>query len=133
MKGTEHFEKTILAHLEQLSIENQELKLSLSREDKSITDCVTYILNTVQKSGFNGFCDNEIFGMAQEYYLHDNVEIGEPIQSQIVINRIPELTVEEKEAAKQKAFADLVSQEKQKITKKSTSKSSKESLTPTLF
>ena len=27
--------------------------------DKNIDDCVTYILNWVQKSGCNGFCDDE--------------------------------------------------------------------------
>lgn len=29
--------------------------------DKNIDDCVTYILNWVQKSGCNGFCDDEIY------------------------------------------------------------------------
>ena len=29
---------------------------------KNIDDCVTYILNYVQKSGCNGFTDGEIYG-----------------------------------------------------------------------
>ena len=36
--------------------------------DKNIDDCVTYILNWVQKSGCNGFCDDEIYGQAIHYY-----------------------------------------------------------------
>ena len=31
---------------------------------KNIDDCITYILNTVQKSGYKGFADDEIYSMA---------------------------------------------------------------------
>ena len=42
--------------------------------DKNIDDCVTYILNWVQKSGCNGFCDDEIYGQAIHYYEEKDIE-----------------------------------------------------------
>ena len=37
------------------------------RQAKNIDECVTHILNYVQKSGCNGFTDGEIFGQAIHY------------------------------------------------------------------
>ena len=41
--------------------------------DKNIDDCVTYILNWVQKSGCNGFCDDEIYGQAIRQYQQEQM------------------------------------------------------------
>ncbi|MDA6859547.1 Cas9 inhibitor AcrIIA9 family protein, partial [Escherichia coli] len=40
---------------------------------KNIDDCVTYILNYVQKSGCNGFSDGEIYGQAVHYYDENEI------------------------------------------------------------
>src|SRR5690606_22029608 len=110
------------------------LKTALLNDSKSLENCFIYILNTVQKSGINGFADEEIFQMAVDYYKIDNVIIENPnIQSQVVINRIPEVTEEDRELAKQKAIEDLIRQEKEKITKKSAKVNKSETANPTLF
>jgi peptidyl-tRNA hydrolase len=58
----------------------------------------------VQKSGCNGFADDEIFGMAVHYYDEDNIEIGKPMNAHVVVNHVVELTEEEKEEAHQKTI-----------------------------
>ena len=42
-------------------------------------ECVTHILNYVQKSGCNGFTDGEIFGQAIHYYEENEIEVGKPM------------------------------------------------------
>lgn len=134
MKGSENFLKTIQNYLLELSNENELIKAALENENKSIDNCITYIFNTVKKSGITGFDDQEIYDMAIEYYLKDDIEIGDPnIKSQVIVNRMPVLTDEEKAEAKQQAIESLIKDEKQKIIKKSTTKVNNQNSNPTLF
>ena len=57
MKGTDHFKRTIQMFLEQRAAEDELFAKSYRNPAKNIDDCVTYILNYVQKSGCNGFTD----------------------------------------------------------------------------
>lgn len=68
MKATDNFKATIKAYLDQRAESDILFSFKYSAPRKNIDDCVTYILNTVQKSGCNGFADDEIFGMAVHYY-----------------------------------------------------------------
>ena len=87
--------------------------------DKNIDDCVTYILNYVQKSGCNGFSDGEIYGQAIHYYDENEIEVGKPIQCQVVVNHVVELTEEEKQEARRKAVAQYQQLELQKLQNRS--------------
>ena len=51
MKGTDHFKRTIQMFLEQRAAEDELFAKSYRNPAKNIDDCVTYILNYVQKSG----------------------------------------------------------------------------------
>ena len=68
MKGTDHFKRTIQMYLEQRAAEDALFAKNYRNPAKNIDDCVTYILNYVQKSGCNGFTDGEIYGQAVHYY-----------------------------------------------------------------
>jgi len=87
-------------------------------QSKNIDDCITYILNRVQKSGCAGFTDDEIFGMAAHYYDEDKVNIGKPIDCQVVVNHKPELTPEEIEEAKRQALEQVMNEQRKKLTAK---------------
>ena len=86
MKGTDHFKKTIQMYLEQRAEEDQLFAQSFSNPAKNIDDCVTYILNYVKNSGCNGFTDGEIFGQAIHYYEENEIEVGKPMDCQVVVN-----------------------------------------------
>ena len=86
MKGTDHFKRTIQMFLEQRAAEDELFAKSYRNPAKNIDDCVTYILNYVQKSGCNGFSDGEIYGQAIHYYDENEIEVGKPIQCQVVVN-----------------------------------------------
>ena len=104
MKTTDHFKNTIKAYLDQRAESDLLFSFKYSAPKKNIDDCINYILNQVQKSGCNGFADDEIFGMAVHYYDEDNIETGKPMNAHIVVNHVVELTAEEKEQARQDAI-----------------------------
>lgn len=86
MKGSEHFEQAILTHLQGVASVDGHFKTKFEDPKKNIKDCITYILNTVQKSGRNGFHDDEIYGMAVHYYDEEKIEVGKPVQAHVVVN-----------------------------------------------
>jgi hypothetical protein len=104
MKATNHFKQTIQDYLEQRAMDNTLFAVSFRKPHKSIDECITYIFNTVQKSGCNGFTDDEVYSMAVHYYDEDNIEIGKPVNCNVVVNHTVELTEEEKEQARKKAI-----------------------------
>lgn len=107
-KGTEQFKTTIQQYLNKRAEEDSLFAETLKKENKSIDECVNYILNTVQQSGCNGFAEEEIFGMAVHYYDEDDIKSGSSKSMKVIVNHHVELTEEEKETAKQKAIDSLV-------------------------
>lgn len=108
MKSTAYFTRTILTYLEQRAESDPLFAKSFTKTNKNIDDCITYILNTVQKSGCNGFTDIEVYSMAVHYYDEDIIAVGNPMNGcQIAVNHVVELTEEEKEEARQEAIKKL--------------------------
>ncbi|MDL2241628.1 PcfK-like family protein [Bacteroidales bacterium OttesenSCG-928-L03] len=116
MKGTDIFKRTIHTYLVQRAASDELFAEKYANPQKSIDDCVTYILNTVQKSGCNGFADDEIYSMAVHYYDEDNIEIGKPINANVVVNHVVELTKEEKEQARKEAIQRVQDEAYKKMT-----------------
>ena len=134
MKGTDHFKKTIQMYLEQRAEEDQLFAQSFSNPAKNIDECVTHILNHVQKSGCNGFTDGEIFGQAIHYYEENEIEVGKPMNCQVAVNHIVELTAEEKAEARQKAIQKYQEEEVRKLQNRNRPAAKKETIVqPSLF
>ena len=104
MKTTDHFKRTIQAYLEQRAVVDELFAVTYEKADKNMEDCITYILNEVQRSGCNGFTDGEVYSMAVHYYDEDKIEVGKPIDCQVVVNHVVKLTEEEKAEARQEAI-----------------------------
>lgn len=135
MKSTNHFQNTIKAYLDKRAEIDLLFSFRYSLPEKKLEDCITYILNQVQKSGCNGFHDDEIFGMAVHFYDEDNIEIGKPMHNaQIAVNHVVVLTAEEKELARQDAMQKAQDEAYRKMTQP-TKKAKKVALTiqPSLF
>lgn len=88
MKGTDHFKRTIYMYLEQRAEEDALFAKKYRNPAKNMDECVTHILNYVQKSGCNGFTDGEIFGQAIHYYEENEIEVGKPMDCQVVVNHV---------------------------------------------
>jgi hypothetical protein len=69
----------------------------------------------VQKSGCNGFTDDEVFSMAVHYYDEDNIEVGKTINCHVVVNHTVELTEEEKQQARKEAIERAHNEEYSRI------------------
>ena len=124
MKGTEHFTRTIAEYLNQRAMTDPLFAPNLMKPNKNIEECITYILNEVQKSGCNGFDDDnellralleKIFSMAVHYYDEDDIEVGKAVSCQVAVNHVVELTEEEKAEARQEAIKQYQREELAKI------------------
>lgn len=135
MKGTEHFKRTIQSYLEERAKVDDLFAKSYAKPNKNIDDCITFILNEVQKSGCNGFEDDEIFGMAVHYYDEDNLSVGEKISCDVVVNHKVELSEEEKKELKEKARNDFYQEQlsKQREVTKPKKKVETKDAGPSLF
>lgn len=135
MKGTENFKRTIQAYLEERAKVDDLFAKSYSKPNKSIDECVTYILNEVQRSGCNGFEDDEIFGMAVHYYDEDNLDAGKKINCKVVVNHVVELTEKEKQELKEKARNDFYAEQlaKQRESLKPKKRTETKAAEPSLF
>ena len=117
MKGTQAFQDTIRTYLDKMAESDALFAVKYANPSKSLSECITYIICQVQKSGCNGFEDDEIFGMAVHYYDEEEIEVGKPINCQVVVNHTVELTEEEKEQARQDAIKKLRDEEMKKMRK----------------
>lgn len=124
MKGTEHFTRAIAEYLNQRAMTDPLFAPNLMKPNKNIEECITYILNEVQKSGCNGFDDDDellrawlekIFSMAVHYYDEDDIEVGKAVSCQVAVNHIVELTEEEKAEARQEAIKQYQREELAKL------------------
>ena len=115
MKGTDQFTRTIAEYLNQRAMTDPLFAPNLMKPNKNIEECITYILSEVQKSGCNGFDDDEIYSMAIHYYDEDDLEVGNSITCNVVVNHVVELTEEEKAEARQEAIKQYQREELAKI------------------
>ena len=82
---------------------------------KNIEDCITYVINTIEKSRYKGVCDNDVYALAVHYYEEDEVEVGKPINCRVVVNHQVELTPEEIAEMRQKAKDEVFRQEMDRL------------------
>ena len=108
-------------YLEQRAAEDELFAKNYRNPAKNIDDCITYILNYVQRSGCNGFSDGEIYGQAVHYYDENEIEVGKPIQCQIAVNHVVEPTTSREQrqsslwlcrGAKEEGDSQLTAEEK---------------------
>ena len=118
MKATSDFKEIIENHLKAKALTDKAFDVKLGNESKSIEDCITYILNTVKKSGNSGFSDTEVFGMAIHYYDENKIDIGGKVEAKVVVNHTAELSEGDIEKAKQAAMDQLIEEQKAKLTAK---------------
>lgn len=98
MSVSPQFKTVIENHLNQLAAKDNLFAETLKKENKNIDDCITYILNQVQKSGKMGFADDEIYGMAVHYYDEDDIEVGKKVSAKVVVNHSIDAPKPKKEA-----------------------------------
>ena len=114
MKTTTTFQTTIKSYLDQRAADDTLFAKSYTKEGKNIGDCITYILNTVQKSGCNGFADEEIYSMAVHYYDEDKIELKPRKSCEVIVNYKTgdkvKLSESDIEIAKRKAMEEVTQQ-----------------------
>lgn len=140
MKVSEALKRTIKSYLDKRAEEDNLFAQSYAKPGKNIDECCNFILQQVQKSGCNGFEDDEIFGMAVHYYDEDNIRDIKPVNARVVVNHIVELTEDEKKEAHEEAVKKYETNELKKIEdarkkrlEKKAEKATKQEVQPSLF
>ena len=137
MKATEHFKQTIKAYLDERAKNDELFAVSYAKENKNMDDCVTFILNQVKRSKCMGLTDEEVYSLAVHFFDEDDIEIGNPIACNVIVNHIVELTEEEKAQARQDALKEYQAEQLRKMQKRTnkpkTPKAHPEITTPSLF
>lgn len=103
MKGTDHFKELIQNYLDNRAKEDVLFRAKYETTTRTIDDVVNYIFHAVQQSGCCGFSDMEVYAMAVHAIDEPYLEIGKPMDCNVVVNHHIELTEEEK--AEQRAIA----------------------------
>lgn len=137
MKATEHFKQTIKAYLDERAKNDDLFAVSYAKENKNMDDCVTFILNQVKRSKCMGLTDEEVYSLAVHFFDEDDIEIGNPIACNVIVNHTVELTEEEKAQARQDALKEYQAEQLRKMQKRTnkpkTPKAQPEITTPSLF
>lgn len=122
MKASPGFKTTINNYLQSRASQDPLFAETLKKPAKSLDDCINYIFGEVQKSGINGYADEEIFGMAVHYYDEDDIKPGKAVNARVVVNHhLPskdKQTFPERVAAKIASAAAGSAPEKAKPTKR---------------
>ena len=137
MKATEHFKQTIKMYLDERAKNDELFAVSYARENKNMDDCVTFILNQVKRSKCMGLTDEEVYSLAVHFFDEDDIEIGNSIACNVIVNHTVELTEEEKAQARQDALKEYQAEQLRKMQKRTnkpkTPKAQPEITTPSLF
>ena len=137
MKATEHFKQTIKAYLDERAKNDELFAMSYAKENKNMDDCVTFILNQVKSSKCMGLTDEEVYSLAVHFFDEDDIEIGNSIACNVIVNHTVELTEEEKAKARQEALKEYQAEQLRKMQKRTnkpkTPKAQPEITTPSLF
>lgn len=137
MKTTDYFKQCIQEYLEQKAREDELFRAKYENPNKNLDDCITYLLNYVKASGVCGMADAEVFGICVHYFEEPNIEVGKPIDCNVVVNRAIELTDEEKAEARQQAIIQYRNDELRKLQVRANKQAAKREATmaqqPSLF
>ncbi len=112
------FRQTILDAVTKKAEQDPLFAEHLKKTHKNIDHCCNYILNTVQKSGIQGFTDDEVFSMAFHYYIEDDISSPNAPTCQVVVNHTIQLTEKEISEAKRKAKETVIRNEMNKLIRK---------------
>ena len=103
MNGTDHFKEVIKNYLNNRAKEDVLFRAKYETTTRTIDDVGNYIFHAVQQSGCCGCSDMEFYAMAVHAIDEPHLEIGKPMDCNVVVNHHIELTEEEK--AEQRAIA----------------------------
>lgn len=104
MKVSEQFKATIKAYLDNRAAIDEQFAATYAKPEKSLDECINYILQQVQKQGYAGYADDEIYGMTVHYYDEDELKDIQPVKCRVVVNHVVELSEEDKAEARRRAI-----------------------------
>ena len=120
-KVSSTFKETIKAYLDKRAAEDELFAKTYAKENKNLDECCNYILQQVQKSGCQGFADEEIYNMAMHYYDEDDIKDVKPVSARVVVNHVVEASGSQqpRNRANNKKIVTSATNNEAKLAKKS--------------
>jgi len=82
MKASNNFKKQIQEYLSDKALNDRLFTPVFNKPNKNIDDCITYVLNEVQKKAGStsafAMTDDEVYSIVLHYYDEDDVVVGTP-------------------------------------------------------
>lgn len=117
MEVSNGFKAVIKAYLDDRASNDELFAATYAKQGKSLDECCNYILSEVQKSGQNGFADEEIYGMAVHYYDEDDIKDVKPINCKVVVNHHVDVPKPQLQKQENKAKQDVAAKFKTQCAK----------------
>ena len=127
------YSRTKIVFLNQRAMTDHLFAPNLQKSHKNIEECILYILSEMQRSGCNGFADEEIYSMAVHYYDEDDIEVDKVSGCNVVVNHVVELSEEEKKQYQQEKLVKLQKRNERPKRTERTETTSATQPQPTLF
>jgi len=118
MKASNAFKETIKSYLDKRALEDDLFAVTYKKENKNLDECCNYVMQCAKSGGCVGYDDSDVFGWAVHYYDEDDIKNIKPISGKVIVNHSVELTEDDIKKAKQDALDKVVSEAKDKLTKK---------------
>lgn len=110
----EQFKAHIQAYIESRIATDELFAETYRKSERTIDDCINYILNWVKSSGFSVVAKEEIYSQVVHFY-DENLEPGAKINAHVVCATRMELTEEDKKQAYQDALRQYQQNELAKL------------------
>lgn len=88
MEVSNGFKQAIADYLQVRANTDTTFACQYMKPNKSLDECCNYILQRVKESGYVGMDDDEVYGLAVDYYDEDNIDAKylKPIHGKVVVN-----------------------------------------------
>ena len=113
----EQFKAHIQAYIDNRVATDELFAETYRKSERTIDDCIQYVINWVKASGFNVVAKEEIYSQVVHFY-DENLDPGEKINAHIVCATRAELTEEDKAEAYQNALREYQKEELEKMRAK---------------
>lgn len=114
----EQFKAHIQAYIDNRVATDKLFAETFRKSERTIDDCIQYVINWVKASGFNVVAKEEIYSQVVHFY-DENLDPGEKINAHIVCATRAELTEEDKAEAYKNALRQYQQSELEKMRAKS--------------
>lgn len=111
------FKNAVKGYLDKRAADDELFAVKYANPEKSLDDCLNYIVECAYKAKVKGYADEDVYNMAMHYYEEDDLKKVPYIPCNVIINHAVELTEEEIAKVKEDAMNKAMTEAQKALTK----------------